>query len=126
MPGLELFPFRYCNPVTGKWVRARYVATREEIARGNAEWEIIGPPEMRDVDPHARYFTPFRVTPHAKAMRMPEPPPKRVRARHPCQRTCAELDQGVFALVNRARLTGARLLKRGGGRSVTGRDETTD
>ena len=45
MPRLELFPFRYRNPVTGKWVRARYVASREEIAKGNAEWEIIGPPE---------------------------------------------------------------------------------
>ena len=45
MPRLELFPFRFRNRITGKWVRARYVATREEIAKGNAEWEIIGPPE---------------------------------------------------------------------------------
>ena len=65
MPRLELFPFRYRNPVTGKWVRARYVATREEIAKGNTEWEIVRPPEIRDVDLHARYFTPFRLTPHA-------------------------------------------------------------
>ena len=54
MPRLELFPFRYRNTVTGKWVRARYVATREEIAKRNAEWEIIGPAEIRDVDPDAR------------------------------------------------------------------------
>ena len=76
MPRLELFPFRYRNPVTGKWVRARYLASREEIAKGNAEWELIEPPEIRDVDLHARYFTPFRVTPHAEAMRMFEPPPR--------------------------------------------------
>jgi hypothetical protein len=75
MPSLELFVSRYRNRITGKWVRARYVATREEIAKGNAEWEIIGPPEIRDVDRHARYFTPFRVTPHAEAMRMFEPAP---------------------------------------------------
>jgi len=70
MPRLQLFPFRYRNPVTGKWVRARYVASREEIAKGNVEWEIIDPPEFRDVDLDARYFTPFRVAPHAGAMRM--------------------------------------------------------
>jgi hypothetical protein len=27
----ELFPSRYCDPLTGKWVRARYVAERHEI-----------------------------------------------------------------------------------------------
>jgi len=57
-------------------VRARDVATREEIAKRNAAWEIIGPPEIRDVDTNARYFTPFRVTPHAEAMRMFEQPPQ--------------------------------------------------
>ena len=76
MPRLELFPVRYRNPVTGKWVRARYVATREEIAKANAEWEIIGPPETREVDRHARYFTPFRVKRHAEAMRMFDTPPQ--------------------------------------------------
>ena len=29
VPRLELFPFRYRNQVTGKWVRARYVASPE-------------------------------------------------------------------------------------------------
>ncbi len=57
-PRLELFPFRFGDPVTGKWVRARYVATRQEIAARYVEWEIIGPPEIRNVDPEARYFTP--------------------------------------------------------------------
>ena len=44
--------------MTGKWVKARYVAERHEIAARYTEWEVIGPPEIRDVDPHARYFTP--------------------------------------------------------------------
>ena len=34
MPRLELFLFRHQNPVTGKWMRARYLATREEIEKG--------------------------------------------------------------------------------------------
>jgi hypothetical protein len=54
-------------------VQARYVA---EIAKGNAEWEIIGPPEIRDVDLDAGYFAPFRVTPHAEAVRPFEQPPQ--------------------------------------------------
>jgi len=37
---------------------------------------VIGQPEIRDVDRHERYFTPFRVTPHADAMRMFERPPQ--------------------------------------------------
>jgi hypothetical protein len=44
-------------------VRARYVATREEIAARYAEWEILGPAEIRDVDPEARYFTPHATLP---------------------------------------------------------------
>ena len=55
---LELFPFRYRDPLTGKWVRARYRAERHEIAARYVEWEITGPAEVRDVDPQARRFTP--------------------------------------------------------------------
>jgi len=56
MPRLELFPFRYRNTVTGKWAKARYVAERHEIAARYAEWEIIGPPEIRDVDSECALF----------------------------------------------------------------------
>ena len=80
MPRLELFPFRYRNTVTGKWVKARYVAEPHEIAARYAEWEIIGPPEIRDVDPNARYFTPWKVVPHADLMRM-------MNCRQRCSRT---------------------------------------
>jgi hypothetical protein len=53
MPPIELFPFRFLDPVSGKWRRARYVATREEIAARHAagEWEIVGPPEIRRDEP---------------------------------------------------------------------------
>jgi hypothetical protein len=53
---LELFPFRYFDPLRGKWLRARYVATRAEIAARFERWEIIGPPELRPDEP-VRMFT---------------------------------------------------------------------
>jgi hypothetical protein len=46
---LEFFPFRYRDPLTRKWVRARYVAERHVIAERYAEFEIIGLPEIRYV-----------------------------------------------------------------------------
>jgi hypothetical protein len=46
-PALLLFPFRYRDARTGKWLKARYVAERHEIAQSYAEWEIVGPPETR-------------------------------------------------------------------------------
>ena len=58
-PRLELYPFRYRDPRTGKWVRARYVAERHEIKARYVQWEIVGPAEIRDVNPDARSFTPF-------------------------------------------------------------------
>jgi len=41
-----------------------------------SEWEVIEPPGIRDVDPDARYFTPWKIVPHAEAMRMFERPPQ--------------------------------------------------
>ena len=38
----EEFPFRYRDPRTGMWVRARYKASRDEIAARYAEWELPG------------------------------------------------------------------------------------
>src|SRR3954471_4481133 len=76
MPRLELFPFRYRDRLTGKWVKARYVAERHEIAARYAEWKIIGPPQIRDVDREARYFTPWKIVPHAEQMRIQELPPE--------------------------------------------------
>ena len=68
-----LYPFRYRDPVSGKWRRARHVANRHEIAAQNVQWEIIGPPEIRDVDPEADYFHPYPIVPHAEIKRLQEP-----------------------------------------------------
>ena len=62
MPRLELYPFRFRDPLTGKWVRARYRASLADLERryGEGRYEIIGPPEIRAVDAEARYFNPLR------------------------------------------------------------------
>jgi len=51
----RITPLSLPQPVTDKWGRARYVATREEIASGNAEWEIIGAPDPRRRSARAWY-----------------------------------------------------------------------
>ncbi len=68
-PRFELFPFRFCDPVTGKWVRARYVATLEETAGRYIEFEIIGPAGVREIDPDARPFTPHVKSPRDAELR---------------------------------------------------------
>ncbi len=55
-----LYPFRYRDRLTGKWIRARYQATREDIAARYAVWEITGPPEIRESSGGA-YFNPARA-----------------------------------------------------------------
>jgi len=80
-PRLKLFPFRYRDPRTGKWVRARYLAELHEIKARHAEFEIIGPAELRDVDPDARYFSPnFNAMMNAEMRRFRERPPEIVPA----------------------------------------------
>ena len=59
-PRIELYAFRYRDPIGGKWIRARYVATLEEIARRYQHFEILGPAQIRDVDPESRHFAPHR------------------------------------------------------------------
>lgn len=55
---LVVYPFRYRGARTGKWVKARYMAERDEIAARYAEWEIIGPGEERR--PRTGYFNSSR------------------------------------------------------------------
>jgi hypothetical protein len=74
MPRLLLYPFRFRDPVSGKWKRARHVAERHEITAPHAEWEIVGAPEIRDVDPNARHFHAYRVMQHAELKRLQERP----------------------------------------------------
>lgn len=57
---LHLYEFRYRCPLRKRWVKARYCATLEEIGQRYAEWETIGEPEVRVVDPEAKYFNPYR------------------------------------------------------------------
>jgi hypothetical protein len=63
MPQLALYPFRYRDPLTSKWVRARYVATREEIAARYVQWEIVGAPEVRHAKPGGRPSGMIRAWP---------------------------------------------------------------
>jgi hypothetical protein len=44
---IVVYPFRYKDAGTGRWVNARYMAERSEIAARYAEWEITGPGEER-------------------------------------------------------------------------------
>jgi hypothetical protein len=41
-----LFPFRFFDPIRGRWVAARYKASREDIAKRYEKWEITGPGEV--------------------------------------------------------------------------------
>ena len=62
MPVLNLYPFRFRDPLTGRWIRARYVAELPAIQRRYSEWEVIGAPEIRQVPDDARsnQFNPFQ------------------------------------------------------------------
>jgi hypothetical protein len=60
-----LHSFRFRDPVTGKWVRARYLATLGEIAARYHEWEVIGPAEVRGDEP-VKMFHPGVASPAMK------------------------------------------------------------
>ena len=72
MAPVLLYPFRYRDPRTGRWVRARYVAEPNVIAQRYAEWEITGPAEGRGE--RAGWFRPYRMLTHAELARLEEPP----------------------------------------------------
>lgn len=38
------YPFRLRDPVSGIWVRARFIASLKEVADCCAAWEIVAPP----------------------------------------------------------------------------------
>jgi len=44
--------------------------------RAHSEWELVGPAEVRDIDPSARYFTPWNVVPHTELMRLEQSAPE--------------------------------------------------
>ena len=57
MPPIEVYAFRFREPRTGRWVRARYRATLAEIKARYREWELDGPGEIRG-DAPAQMFQP--------------------------------------------------------------------
>ena len=56
----ELFPFKLHDPRTGKWYRARWIASLEEIEKLGGE--VDGPPEIREGNGY-NSFSPF---PHSQ------------------------------------------------------------
>ena len=44
---IELYSFRYYDPLRRRWVRARYRARISEIAARYAEYRVEGSPEIR-------------------------------------------------------------------------------
>jgi hypothetical protein len=44
---LLVYPFRFRDPLTRKWTKARYLAERRELEERYVEFEIIGEPEIR-------------------------------------------------------------------------------
>jgi hypothetical protein len=71
---VKLVPFRYRDALTGRWIKARYKATREDIAARHAEWEITGPAEVWF--PIGDAFNPYRIVDHAELQRLEELPPE--------------------------------------------------
>jgi hypothetical protein len=68
-----LYPFRYRDRRTGRWVRARYKASIAEIGKRYAEWELTGPAEVRT--PITDWFSPHgKLVTHAELLRLEEPP----------------------------------------------------
>ena len=58
MTRLELYLFRYRDSRTGKWMLARYRAELHEIAARYAEFEVVGAPEIREIDRDRQRFSP--------------------------------------------------------------------
>lgn len=59
MPMLELYLFRFRDPQTGGWIRARHRMQVPEIQR-YAEWQLVGPLEHRHVTPASTaQYNPF-------------------------------------------------------------------
>ena len=60
MPVLQLYPFRFREPLTGGWVRARHRMQVPEMQRHYPDWELTGAPEIRHVtETNAQAFNPF-------------------------------------------------------------------
>jgi hypothetical protein len=64
MPALVLYPFRFRDPFTGKWIRARHKMQVPVLQRAYAEWEITGAPEVRHITATSTaQYNPFKPAP---------------------------------------------------------------
>jgi hypothetical protein len=60
VPTLALYPFRFRDPLTRQWVRARHKMQVPEMQRQYAEWEVTGAPQIRYVtDAGVQPFSPY-------------------------------------------------------------------
>lgn len=68
-----VYPFKYREPLTARWVKARYKASIDDITKRHTEWELTGPGEMRT--PISDWFSPHgKLVTHAELLRLEEPP----------------------------------------------------
>jgi hypothetical protein len=61
VPTLLLYRFRYLDPLRNKWMAACYVTARDEIERRYAQYELIEPPEVRQIAEDWRYADASRL-----------------------------------------------------------------
>lgn len=48
MARTELFHFEYFDPIRKRWLRARFVSTRERIEKSYPQHRLVGEPEIRE------------------------------------------------------------------------------
>jgi hypothetical protein len=58
VPRIELFPFQCRDSRIERWGVRRYNASIDDVALRHAEWEVIGPPDVRM--PVRGWFSPYR------------------------------------------------------------------
>jgi hypothetical protein len=63
MSRLMLYPFRFRDQLTGQWVRARHKMQVPEIQRYYGDWQLVGPPEIRNVTQASTTYSPFLSPP---------------------------------------------------------------
>ncbi len=75
VPTLALYPFRFRDPLSGKWVRARHKMQVPEMQRHYPDWEITGAPEFRHVtESSVQPFNPFEPPAPARPLYFPPAP----------------------------------------------------
>jgi hypothetical protein len=68
-----LYPFRKRDPLTGKWYRARFKASAEQILEHAGEWIVDGPPESYAPLGATPSFQPFPTRPpHVRLLLHPQ------------------------------------------------------